>query len=138
MKKIFSILPFSIPFLCWGALSVWYLYQGNVFSASLACLPFIAFIFFIISPHSGPGNFAFTKQMGPVREEDETERQYHLKMAKWWLYGFTTAPLSYLMIFFFEQYVGLVVVFALLGTVFGIACLLKFVGSLYNAVRAKS
>jgi hypothetical protein len=138
MKKLFLILLFSLPFLCWGALSVWFFYQGNAFSAFLACLPFVAFVLFIISPSSGLGYFAFTKEMGPIREDSESERRYQLKMAKWWFYGFITAPLSFVIIYMFEQYVGVVVVFGLLGSIFGIACLLKCIGSLYKALRAAS
>ena len=112
--------------------------QGNIWAATFASLPFVAFIFLIISPFRGPGHFAFTSEIGPTQEEEETDRQYHLKMAKWWLLGSMAFPFCIALSFLFSKYEGFAVVTMFVGIMLGIPCFLKFLGSLFQAIRVKS
>jgi len=115
-----------------------FLSGGNTWAALFASLPFIAFILLIISPRDGPGHFAFTHEIVPIGESEETERQYHLKMAKWWFVGSLSFPLCIALAFLFSKYEGFAVVTMFVGIMLGIPCFLKLLGSLIQAVRARS
>ena len=138
MKKLRTIILFILPFICWGALALHFLNQGNAWAATFAALPFLAFIFLIVSPFKGPGHYAFTNEVGPKHEEEETERQYHFKMAKWWFLGSLLFPFCIATSFVFSKYEGFAVVTMFVGIMLGIPCFLKGLGSLFLAVRSKS
>ena len=115
-----------------------FLIQGNAWAATFASLPFIAFIFLLVSPFKGPGHFAFTRELGPIEEIEETEKQYHFKMAKWWFLGSLSFPICLALAFLFSKFEGFAVVTMFVGIMLGIPCFLKFLGSLISAFRAKS
>lgn len=137
MKMLRAITLFALPFACWGALTIHFLNQGNAWAATFASLPFIAFVFFVVSPISGPGHFAFTQEIGPVQQEGETETQYRLKMARWWFAGSLSFPASIAIGFVFSEYEGFAAATMFAGTMLGIPCFLKFIGNLFHAIRAK-
>jgi hypothetical protein len=138
MKTLRAIILFALPFICWGVLAINFLNQGNAWAATFASLPFIAFVFFVVSPHRGPGHFAFTREIGPVEQEEETEKQYHMKMAKWWFAGSLSFPVCIAIAFSFSKYEGFAVAAMFVGIILGIPCFLKLLGSLFHAIRAKS
>lgn len=114
------------------------LYQGNAIQATLWSLPLLAIILAIIFPGAGPGHFAVTYQFGPVRQEGETERQYHLKMAKCWFLGSLTIPLGVFSVYLFESVNSFVVFGIFAGFLFGVPCFLKGLASLFQAARSKN
>ncbi|TQV74233.1 hypothetical protein FKG94_16640 [Exilibacterium tricleocarpae] len=138
MKKIRAIILLAFPFLCWGALTTYFLSQGNAWAATFASLPFIAFVLLVAFPRAGLGHFAFTHEIGPVEEVEETQRQYHLKMAKWWFAGSLLFPVCIALAFLFSKFEGFALVTMFVGIILGIPCFLKCLGSLYQAIRARS
>jgi hypothetical protein len=120
-----------------GAVAV-HLYQGNTIQAFFWALPVVAIILAFLFPGAGPGHFALTHEFGPVPAEDETERQYHLKMAKWWFCSSLVLPVAISLAYAFEKYEGFVVATLFAGFLLGVPCFLKGIGSLFNAARSKS
>ena len=115
-----------------------HLYQGNTIQAFFWVLPVLAIILAFIFPGAGPGHFALTHEFGPVHEEEKTERQYYLKMAKWWFFGSLVFPLAVSFAYIFENHQGFVVASMFAGFLLGVPCFLKGLGSLFNAARSKS
>lgn len=115
-----------------------HLYQGNTIQAFFWALPVLAIILAFVFPGAGPGHFALTHEFGPVHQVEETERQYHLKMAKWWFVSSLVFPLSVSLAYIFEHYEDFVVVSMFAGILLGVPCFLKGLGSLFNAARSKS
>ena len=138
MLQLRDILFLILMIICWGGLTFSFIKDGNVWAAFFASLPFIAYILVTISPRSGPGFFAFTYPLGPKEEVEESERQYHLKMAKWWLIGFLTLPIGLLLPFCFNVDESFMLIAMFIGVIFGIPCFIKLLGSLYHASRAQS
>ena len=138
MKKVKQIVA-VVLFLILGPGAVFvHLYRGDSLVAFLWSLPVVAIILAFLFPGVGPGHFALTHEFGPKREENESERQYHLKMAKWWALGALSLPLSLFLIFLYEKYMGFVVTMVFLGFLFGIPCILKCIGSLYKAFQGNA
>jgi hypothetical protein len=133
-----SIFFFSLSILGWGGLTFNFIKEGNAWGAFFASLPFIAFVLFVLFPGRGPGFFAFAQKFGPAQKNDETERQYHLKMAKLWFIGALIFPVTYALAYVFEKYQGFVIVSVFAGILLGIPCFLKGIGSLYSAGKSKS
>ena len=115
-----------------------HLYQGSTVVAFFWSLPTIAIILAFLFPGVGPGHFALTHEFGPTQEDGESERHYHLKMAKWWFLGSLILPLSVLAAYVFQPPDEYVALGFLIGILLGIPCFLKFLGGLFNAARAKS
>ena len=138
MNRTRAIIFLLFATLCWGGLTVNFVMQGNGWAATFASLPFIAFALFLVSPFKGPGSFAFIQELGPVQEGDETYRQYHFRMAKYWFSASLLFPVSLVAAYLFEKYQTFVIACMFAGFLFGVPCFLKGLGSLYNGIRAKS
>ena len=117
---------------------IYHLHAGNTIQAFLWALPVTAIILSFVFPGAGPGYFALTHDFGPVHEEEETERQYHLKMAKWWFVGSLAFPLAMSLAYIFENHQGFMVASIFTGFLIGVPCFLKCLGSLFNAARSES
>jgi hypothetical protein len=110
--------------------------DGHPIQATLISMPILMVSLAIIFPGRGPGHFALTHEFGPIREVDESEKQFLLKMAKWWFLGFITSLLPLLIAFFFPGQSGVFVgVGGMVAIILGIPCLIKCFGSLFKAIK---
>ena len=159
MKKIRIFIFLAFLFVTWGWLALNFLSEGRVWAALFAVLPFLALILLFIFPEkmlvdlsprlesdSQDGvvlsdkvsRDAFPSSEGDsIGEFFETERQYHLRMAKWWFVGFLFLPQAIALAFWFDDKEGFSTAVMFAGILFGIPCFLKCLGSLYKALRAK-
>ena len=136
MNKFIQVINISIPLIAWRYLTYRFIDKGNTWAAIFALIPFIAFVLYLISPNKGPGSFAFRAELGPdIKKEEESSKQYHLRMAKWWFLGSLTFPLSILIVYTFNGQMGITVPFSFLGILFGIASFFKGIGSLLYAKK---
>lgn len=106
--------------------------------ATLAALPLIALLLFVLFPNKGLGSYAFTHELGPVQEEEESERKFYLRQAKWWFLASLIFPGSLALAYIFEKNIPFVIICVFAGFLIGVPCFLKGLGSLYDAVKAKS
>ena len=98
----------------------------------------MAFVLALVFPGWGPGFFAFTYEFGPVQKTNESERQYHLRMARYWFLGSLVFPATIALAYVFEKkYQEVVIAGVFAGFLIGVSCFLKGIGSLYHAGRQK-
>lgn len=123
-------------FLVFGPGGVaFYLYGGFPWAAFFWSLPTVAVLLAVLSPGRGPGHFAMTYPIGPAQNPGETSKHFQFRLAKWWLAG---AGASVLVIgLLLALPIPESVAAGLSGAIglFGVACLLKLVGSLFRAFR---
>jgi len=111
------------------------LYQGNTVIAVLLMLPLIAIALAFLNPGAGPGHYALTEEFGPIRKPEDTPKQYQLRLAKWWAIGSSALPIGHAFGVVFNASNEIFFLITLIGYIFGIACLIKLIGCLLNAVR---
>jgi hypothetical protein len=139
MKKLRLIFAVTLFFIL-GIFGVIHnVIEGHPIQATLFSLPVLMVTLAIIFPGRGPGYFALTHKFGPIKEENESEKQFHLKMAKWWFFGFITSLLPLLLLSLLPRLQGELIEggIAIVAFIIGFPCFIKLIESLINAFKAK-
>jgi hypothetical protein len=142
-----SLLKFRLHGLlfvaAWGALAWRQASLGHTLVATFVALPVIAVIFTLISPHAGPGHYAFTEELGEAVDPSLTSRQQEIQEGLGWLIGSCLLPMGALLAYltgltgWFEEGHAIYIFFGGLLPLMGIACFLKAVGAFVRAWRAR-
>lgn len=119
----------------WVAMVYWQLKNGNTFIAVVVVLLVVTIFLINVFPQSRLGHFAVTHELALAPLDDETPRQYQLRLAKWWVLGSVALPLGHGVNVIFNGCNEVAFLLSFVGYIFGIACALKLIGCLIRAAR---
>ncbi len=135
--SIVKFILIVVLLFTFGGVTTWYfLSQSGALVATLWALPFVAILLALVFPGWGPGYLALAEEFGPTPEKFETERQYHLQMAKWFGIGALILPIGSAISATFHKSTGISVIAAFAALILGVPFLIKCIGSLLKAWRA--
>jgi len=137
-KKLrFALVTEGFYFIVLG---IWLLHSGYPTIATLCMLPGIAILLISLPIPPAMAEFAFFAELaGPRWHEHEPLRNYYLKTAMWWFFGALSCPVSLAL---FELSASMNNLFGNFEAVllvpipvFGVACFIKSLSTLYLSIR---